>query len=86
MLEVTHCCDSPLWPTGMKNSMARSTVPVPSALGTGRKETMRYRRFWPSCVQYSTFSATADRAPLGRLSITVRMGSTGADSGAAASL
>jgi hypothetical protein len=30
MLDVIHCCDSPLWPTGMKNSMARSTVPEPS--------------------------------------------------------
>ncbi|RYE80450.1 MAG: ribonucleoside-diphosphate reductase, adenosylcobalamin-dependent, partial [Hyphomicrobiales bacterium] len=30
MLEVIHCCDSPLWPTGMKNSMARSR---PSSIG-----------------------------------------------------
>ena len=39
MLEVIHCCDSPLCPTGMKNSMARSTVPPPWPVGTGRKET-----------------------------------------------
>jgi hypothetical protein len=30
MLEVIHCCDSPLWPTGMKNSTARSR---PSSIG-----------------------------------------------------
>ena len=76
MLEVTHCCDSPLCPTGMKNSIARSTVPEPSAAGTGRKDTTRYSVWWPSCVQYSILSATADSAPLGRLSITVRIGST----------
>ncbi|MDT4864536.1 hypothetical protein FQZ97_993000 [compost metagenome] len=76
MLDDTHCCDSPLCPTGMKNSIARSTVPEPSALGTGRKDTSRYRVWWPSCVQYSILSATADSAPGGLLSITLRIGST----------
>ena len=36
-----------------------------------------YSVLWPSWVQYSILSATADSAPLGRLSITVRIGSTG---------
>ncbi|MCY1367538.1 hypothetical protein D9M69_544800 [compost metagenome] len=45
-----------------------------------------YRVLWPSCVQYSILSATADSAPLGRLSITVRIGSTGAGADAATAL
>ncbi|MNU00490.1 hypothetical protein D3C72_2436270 [compost metagenome] len=45
-----------------------------------------YSVLWPSCVQYSILSATAERAPLGRLSITVRIGSTGAGAGAAEAL
>ena len=51
MLEVIHCWDSPFWPTGMKNSMARSTVPLPSAVGTGKNDTSKYKVLWPSWVQ-----------------------------------
>ena len=75
MLDVIHCCDSPLCPTGMKNSIARSIMPCPSDAGTGKNDTIRYSVLRPSCVQYSIFSATADNAPRGRLSITVRIGS-----------
>ena len=42
---------SPLCPTGMKNSMARSTVPWPWPAGTGKNETTMYSVLWPSCVQ-----------------------------------
>ena len=59
----------------MKNSMARSTVGPPSEAATGKKDTTRYTCLRPSCVQYSIFSATADKAPLGRLSMTLRIGS-----------
>jgi hypothetical protein len=64
MLVDSHCWLSPFWPTGMKNSIARSR---PS--GRGRNDTSRYRLLAPFVdVQYTTFSATAGSPPMGTAS------------------